>query len=79
MAHGPTTVDSPDRMAVRLAVSSGWVAALAGVGSALYFSGAVKDVNPGIADAVGFLVLIQPVTVVLARLESGARGATVER
>lgn len=46
-----------------------WVAALAGVGSALYFSGTVNDVNPGVANAVAFLVLILPVTVVLAWLE----------
>lgn len=56
---------------------SGWLAALGAVGAALYVSGALRDLSGEVANVAAFLVLILPVTLVLAWLESSVRGGTV--
>jgi len=56
---------------------SGWVAMLAVVGAALYFAKVVPALGVWAGNAVSFLVLVMPVTVALARFESGSREATI--
>ena len=50
---------------------------LAVAGAGLYSAGALRGLSAIQGNAVSFLVLIGPVTVVMARLESGAREATI--
>lgn len=56
---------------------SGWVALLAGAGTALYFTGATNALSGGVLNATSFVVLILPVTIAMAWRESGWRQATI--
>lgn len=62
---------------VDLLCVSGWVAVLAVVGAALYFTNVVPAHGAWAGNAISFLVLVMPVTVALARFESGTREATI--
>lgn len=62
---------------IDLACILGWVAVLVVIGAALFLSGAVARVDPVVGNVVSFVILIAPVTIVFAWLESGARQATV--
>lgn len=54
-----------------------WVAVVAAVGVPLYLSGLTDDLSTAAANLIAAVVLVVPVTIVLALLESGARQATV--
>lgn len=56
---------------------SGWVAVLAVAGATLYVTGVLRSLSAGAGNLVSFLVLVLPVTVALARSESGPLEATI--
>jgi hypothetical protein len=56
---------------------SGWVAVLAVVGATLYSTGVLRSLSPTVGNAASLVVLILPVTLTLAWLESGSREATI--
>ena len=54
-----------------------WIAALAVVVVSLYLTDVMPALSASATQALSFLILVAPVTVGLALLESGSRGATV--
>ncbi len=54
-----------------------WAAVLAAIGVPLYSIRLLPNLNGVLGNVVSFLVLVAPVTVVLARSESGAREGTI--
>lgn len=56
---------------------SGWVVVTAAVGVPLYFAGVIRTGSPLVLNVVAALVMVVPVTVIFAALESSTRGATV--
>ena len=54
-----------------------WVAVLAAVGVPLHLGGMTDDVSARVGNVIAAVILVVPVTIVLALLESGAQEASV--
>jgi uncharacterized RDD family membrane protein YckC len=54
-----------------------WVAVTAAVGVPLYLTGLTRTLTSGVLNVIATIVIVVPVTVALAKMESGPRQATV--
>jgi uncharacterized RDD family membrane protein YckC len=54
-----------------------WVAVVAAVGVPLYLSGVTDSLGTGVLNVIATVVIVVPVTIALAKMESGPRGATI--